>query len=176
MTNHSSSHQPHPDAHRAGWSIVMVAIILVATLAFRIALPGLVRDYLNNEPADLDVDLTELNSLTRAYGNIDFESGMGSLVMELHAEDAQLTGYVKPLLDQVEILDIEESTEERGVLGTVWEGVVAGLGWDHPEDRLDAQIEIQGTLDQRDVSSWQAFVSVLRNAFVEAYDVSFGRD
>lgn len=126
-----------------------------------------------------DVNLTQLNSLTRAYGNFDFESGVGSVIMELQAEDAQLTGYVRPLLDHVEILDIEDSTEERGVLGTVWEGVVAGLGWvfrNHPEDRLGAQVEIRGTLDQQDVSGWQAFVSVLRNAFVDAYDETFGRE
>ena len=126
-----------------------------------------------------EVNLNRLNSLTQAYGNFDFESGVGSLVMELEATDAQLSGYARPLLDDVEILNIEETLEEEGVFKTIWEGAVAGLSWlfrNHPEDRIGAEIEIQGTLDQGDISAWQAFVSILRNAFVEAYDERFDRE
>lgn len=126
-----------------------------------------------------DVDLTQLNELTRAYGNFDFESGVASFVMELEAEDAQLSGYARPLLDEVEILNLGESSEEGGVISTIWEGVVAGLSWlftNHTEDRFAAEIDIQGTLDQSDISGWQAFVSILRNAFVEAYGDGFGRE
>lgn len=126
-----------------------------------------------------EINLTRLNSLTQAYGNFDFESGVGSFVMELEAEEAQLSGYAKPLLDNVEILNIEESLEDEGVFKTIWEGAVAGIGWlftNHSADRLGAQIEIQGTLEQSDISSWQAFVSILRNAFVEAYDERFDRE
>ena len=126
-----------------------------------------------------ELNLIRLNSLTQAYANFDFESGVGSFVMELEATDAQLSGYARPLLDEVEILNIEETLEEEGVLKTIWEGAVAGLSWlfrNHPEDRIGAQIEIQGTLDQGDISAWQAFVSILRNAFVEAYDERFDRE
>ncbi|MCP1366809.1 DUF748 domain-containing protein, partial [Halomonas sp. BBD48] len=62
-----------------------------------------------------DIDLTRLNDLTEAYGRFDFQSGSGDFVMELEANEGQLQGYAKPLLDNVEILDLQEDAE-KGVL------------------------------------------------------------
>ncbi|MDW5378740.1 DUF748 domain-containing protein [Halomonas sp. HP20-15] len=124
------------------------------------------------------IDLTRLNELTEAYGNFNFESGSGDFVMELEANDGQLQGFAKPLLDNVDILDLEEDAEE-GVLNAAWEALVGGVGWlfrNHPEDRLASQIEIRGNLDQQDISAWQAFVSVLHNAFVDAYQANFKKE
>ncbi|MHB0776357.1 DUF748 domain-containing protein [Halomonas sp. WWR20] len=121
------------------------------------------------------LDLTRLNDLTKAYGNFDFESGSGDFVMELEADDGQLQGYAKPLLNNVNILDLEEDAKQ-GFLSAAWESLVAGVGWlfrNHPEDKLASRIEISGNLDQQDISGWQAFVSALRNAFVEAYQARF---
>ncbi|SFH90668.1 DUF748 domain-containing protein [Modicisalibacter xianhensis] len=124
------------------------------------------------------IDLTRLNTLTEAYGRFDFQSGAGDFVMELEASDGQLQGYAKPLLDNVEILDLEEDAE-KGPLSAAWEALVAGAGWlfrNHPEDRLATQVEIRGNLVQQDISAWQAFVATLRNAFVEAYQANFERE
>lgn len=124
------------------------------------------------------IDLTRLNTLTEAYGRFDFQSGAGDFVMELEANDGQLQGYAKPLLDNVEILDLEEDAE-KGPLSAAWEALAAGAGWlfrNHPEDRLATQVEIRGNLVQQDISAWQAFVATLRNAFVEAYQANFERE
>lgn len=125
-----------------------------------------------------DIDLSQFHDLTEAYGNFDIESGNGSFVMELEATDGELTGYARPLLDNVVILDLEDDLEE-GVLSSAWEAVVGAFGRifrNQPRDRIASQIEIRGNLDDQDVSAWQAFLSVLRNAFVEAYDEQFGRE
>ncbi|GAB2791326.1 DUF748 domain-containing protein [Halomonas shantousis] len=122
-----------------------------------------------------DIDLTRLNELTEAYGNFDFESGSGDFVMELEATDGRLQGYAKPMLNNVNILDLEEDAE-KGLLSAAWESLVAGVGWvfrNHPEDKLASRIEISGNLNQQDISGWQAFVSALHNAFVEAYQARF---
>ena len=124
------------------------------------------------------IELTRLNELTEAYGNFTFESGSGDFVMELEANDGQLQGFAKPLLDNVDILDLEEDAE-KGVLSAAWEALVGGAGWlfrNQPEDRLASQIEIRGNLDQQDISAWQAFVSVLHNAFVDAYQANFEKE
>lgn len=124
------------------------------------------------------VELQQINDFTEAYGNFDFESGQGDLVMELTAVDGELDGYARPLLDNVSILNLDEDLED-GVLSAAWEALVGGLGRifrNQPEDRIASQIEIQGTLEQQDISAWQAFVSILRNAFVEAYQAQFGRE
>lgn len=124
------------------------------------------------------IQLTELNDLTEAYGNFDFESGNGDFVMELEAEDGTLTGYARPLLDNVAILDLE-SDLDQGVLSTAWEALVAGFGQifrNHPADRIATEIEISGDLNQQDISTWQAFRALIRNAFGDAFDAQFGRE
>lgn len=124
------------------------------------------------------IQLTELNDLTEAYGNFDFESGNGDFVMELEAEAGALSGYARPLLDNVSILDLESDSQD-GLLSVAWEALVAGLGQifrNHPADRIATEIEITGDLNQQDISTWQAFRGLLRNAFVEAYEAQFGRD
>ncbi len=124
------------------------------------------------------IELPRLNALTEAYGNFTFESGSGDFVMELEANDGRLQGFAKPLLDNVDILDLKEDAK-KGVLSAAWEAMVGGAGWlfrNHPQDRLASQIEISGNLDQQDVSGWQAFVSVLHNAFVDAYQANFEKE
>jgi len=121
------------------------------------------------------VDLVLMNSLTEAYGNFDFESGDGDLVMELAAVEGELDGYIRPLLNNVAILDLE-SDLEKGILNAVWEALVGGLGQifrNQPEDRIAAEIEISGNISNQDVSTWQAFLSIMRNAFIEVYDTRF---
>lgn len=124
------------------------------------------------------VDLTLMNSLTEAYGRFDFESGHGDLVMELEAVEGELDGYVRPLLDNVAILDLESDSED-GLLSTVWEAIVGGLGQifrNQPEDRIAAEIQISGNIANQEVSTWQAFLSIMRNAFIEVYDAQFRRE
>lgn len=121
------------------------------------------------------IQLAELNDLTEAYGNFDFESGNGDFVMELQAEDGALSGYARPVMDNVAILDLA-SDSEKGLLSVVWESLVATLGQifrNHPADRIAADIDISGDLNQQDVSTWQAFRSLVRNAFIEAYEAQF---
>lgn len=124
------------------------------------------------------VNLLLMNDLTEAYGNFDFESGQGDLVMELQATSGQLEGYIRPLLNNVAILDLE-SDLEQGILSATWEAIVGGLGQifrNQPEDRIAAEIEVSGDITQQEVSTWQAFLSIMRNAFIEVYDTQFRRD
>jgi hypothetical protein len=125
-----------------------------------------------------DFDLPRINDLTEAYGSFDIKSGTGNFVMELEAIDGELSGYAKPLLDNVVILDFEKDLE-KGILNVAWQGLVGGLARifrNHPKDRIASQIEIRGSLGDQNISGWQAFVSVLRNAFVDAYEAQFGRE
>lgn len=125
-----------------------------------------------------DIELQHINDLTEAYANFNFESGTGDFIMELEAADGELTGYAKPLLNNVVIFDLEKDLE-RGVFSAAWEAAIGVLGRifrNQPKDRIASQIEIRGNLDQQEISAWQAFTSVLHNAFVEAYEARFGRE
>ncbi|THK41670.1 DUF748 domain-containing protein [Methylophaga sp. SB9B] len=124
------------------------------------------------------IELTRLNEVSEAYGNFNFKSGKGDFVMELQAEDAQLTGYAKPILDNVEIFDLEKDLEE-GIFNAAWQAIVGAFGRifrNDPRDRIATQIEIRGDLDDPDVSAWQAFLAILQNAFVNAFESDFGRE
>lgn len=126
----------------------------------------------------IGIELQHINELTEAYAKFSFESGTGDFIMELEATDGELVGYAKPLLDNVAIFDLEKDLED-GVFSAAWEALVAGLGRifrNQPKDRIASQIEIRGNLDQQDISTWQAFISILRNAFGEAYEARFGRE
>ena len=124
------------------------------------------------------INLTKLNEVSEAYGNFNFKSGNGDFVMELQAEDAQLTGYAKPVLDNVEIFDLEKDLED-GVFSAAWQAIVGAFGQifrNEPRDRIATQIEIRGNLDDPDVSAWQAFLAIIQNAFVNAFESDFGRE
>lgn len=122
-----------------------------------------------------DIELVRLNDLAEAYGNFDFQSGSGDFFLELKARDGQLDGYAKPLLDNVDIVELEDDLKD-GVLSTAWEalvGVFSTIFRNQPKDRIASEISISGSLDESDVSGWQAFLSIVRNAFVEAYEARF---
>ncbi|WXL27846.1 DUF748 domain-containing protein [Ectopseudomonas mendocina] len=124
------------------------------------------------------VQLRELNSFTRAYSSFDFNKGNGDLVLELKARQGQLKGYAKPILREVDIFDWQQdvANKNKSLLNGLWEAVVGGSSFvlkNQSKDQLASRIEIRGDLNAYDVSRWQAFKAVLRNAFVEAFNNQF---
>jgi hypothetical protein len=120
------------------------------------------------------VDLTRLNEFLQAYANLDVEAGTGDFVMELACRQGQLTGYAKPLFDEVEIFSWTEDVEEQkdNPLRVLWEAIAGGienLFKNQELDQIATRVEITGTLGDADTSIAQAIVSILVNAFVEAY-------
>ncbi|WP_150303772.1 AsmA family protein [Pseudomonas saliphila] len=126
------------------------------------------------------LDLTRLNDFAAAYGNFDFEAGNGEVLMEIEAEESQLSGYIKPLMRDVEIFDFEQdvANEDKGFFRGIWEALVHGgeeILSNPSADQFATRIELQGSLDDPDVSALQAFFAILQNAFVEAFSPQFER-
>lgn len=124
------------------------------------------------------VELPRLNDLTRAYAAIDLSRGRGDLVLELEAADGRLTGYAKPLLNDLEILDWEQDVERDGdnPLRLLWEGlgeVLSELFSNQPKDRFATRIPIEGDIGDPDTGTLDAIAGILRNAFVQAYEAHF---
>jgi len=124
--------------------------------------------------------LKQLNALSRAYAKFDFAGGTGDLVVEVQASDSQLDGYIKPLLRDVDIFDYEQDikNEDKGFLRGLWEAVVGGgqeVLKNQRKDQFATRVELSGTTKDTDVSPFQAFVAILRNAFVEAFTARFER-
>ncbi|WP_028239902.1 DUF748 domain-containing protein [Stutzerimonas azotifigens] len=126
------------------------------------------------------VDLTRLNDFASAYGRFDFRGGEGDLVVEAEATDSQLSGYVKPLLRNVDVFNFQQDVEneDKGVLRGLWEAVVGGgqnVLQNQQKDQFATRIELSGRLDDAQISPMQAFIAILRNAFVEAFTPRFER-
>jgi hypothetical protein len=120
------------------------------------------------------IDLTRLNEFLQAYAKLDAEGGTGDFVMELACRQGELTGYAKPLFDEVEIFSWKEDVEEEGdnPLRALWEAIAGGienLFKNQELDQIATRVEITGTVEDADTSVGQAIVAILVNAFVEAY-------
>jgi hypothetical protein len=118
-----------------------------------------------------DVDMTALNDFIRAYTKTDVEKGTFNLYSEVIIDDGHLKGYVKPVLEDVQILDWEE--EEGGFLRKAWEAIAEGIKtiFENPEEeQVATQVPIEGNLNEMDleVGLWPTIWELFRNAFVEA--------
>lgn len=119
------------------------------------------------------VELVQLNPWLRAYAKVDAEGGSFQLYSEIAAEDGAFKGYVKPLMQDVNIYSSKE--EEPNPFRRLWEGlveVVAELFENQSEDQVASLVPLSGRLDDPDVDVFESIVGVLRNAFVGAFSQS----
>jgi hypothetical protein len=120
----------------------------------------------------LGLDVTRTNALARAYGKVDFESGRFDLVVEMDAKEGAVTGYVKPLYHDLEVIDLREDLRDRNFLWVFWEAVVGGVTTvfeNQPREQLATVIPFSGDLSAPDTEVLTAIGNLLRNAFVRAY-------
>lgn len=125
-----------------------------------------------------NVELARLNEFLQAYANLDAESGNGDFVMELDARDGELTGYAKPLFENVSIFSWQHDIEEQGdnPFRALWEsfwGGVENLFKNQGTNQIATRVEIRGEISDVETSTWEAIVGILKNAFVEAYKPQF---
>ncbi|MBM1144063.1 DUF748 domain-containing protein [Alcanivorax sp. ZXX171] len=128
-----------------------------------------------------DMDLTRLNDFSRAYANLDVQSGRGDLVMEVSARDGRLDGYLKPLLKDLDVFDWRQdvSGPDGSVLGGLWEalaGAAQTLFKNQSRDQFATRVPIRGQVGDGETGTWAAFFGILRNAFVEAFSARFEGD
>jgi hypothetical protein len=123
---------------------------------------------------DLDAELTglkltTLNDFLRAYAALDAEGGTLSLYMEAAAADGRFNGYAKPLLRDVDILDLKH--DSRNPVQLAWEalaGAVAEIFQNQPRDQTATRIPFSGRVDSPSADIWSTVGGILRNAFIRA--------
>jgi hypothetical protein len=128
-----------------------------------------------------DIDLPQLNDLAAAYGKFDFKAGHGDLVIEAVAENSQVNGYIKPLLRDVDIFDWRQDVEneDKGFFRSIWEAVVGGAQTvlkNQRKNQFATRVELSGSLKQQNISPFQAFIAILRNGFIQAFNSRFERE
>ena len=122
------------------------------------------------------MDLTYLKDFTDAYANFTFKRGQLYLSTELAMEDGSYNGYIKPVLENIKIIDLTPDTEKekkRPFFKRLWE-LVVGTGVaiveNKPKDRLATKIPLKGNINGAEKFTWTAIVNVLKNGFIKAFD------
>lgn len=113
-------------------------------------------------------EVAELNDLLKEYLKIDVVAGTFSLYAEAKAESGDLEGYVKPLLND---LDIVNKPEDGSVFRKAWEGFIAGtakLFQNRKTDNVGTKIPISGDLKSPDFKVLPTLLALGRNAFIKA--------
>lgn len=126
------------------------------------------------------VDLRKANDFLQAYAKVDVEQGSGDFVMELEADNGRLDGYAKPLFHDVKIFSWKHDIEQQhdNPLRAAWEALAGGiqnLFKNQSENQFATRVEIHGTTRSRDISTWDAIVGILHNAFVRAFRPTFDK-
>ena len=124
------------------------------------------------------IALIHVNDFDQAYGNIDFESGEGELFVELKAENGKLSGYIKPLFEDVNVLSWKQDVEQQNdnPLKLAWEGALGffqTLLTSPRTDKVATEVPIEGTMSQTEINNWQAFFGLIKNAFIDAVESNF---
>jgi hypothetical protein len=115
-------------------------------------------------------DLTQWNDFLRAYAGVDVQRGSFSVYVELLGHAGRFEGYLKPFVEDLDVLRLEDEIEEQGFFASIWEALVGGAAEvleDQPEDRQATRIPLSGSVDDPEASFWAALGGALRNAFVE---------
>ncbi|NMY67618.1 DUF748 domain-containing protein [Pseudomonas sp. WS 5414] len=124
------------------------------------------------------IELKRFNDFASAYGKFDFNAGHGDVVIEAQAEKGQLHGYIKPLLRDVEVFNWQQDVENRnkGVFRSVWEALVGAgenLLKNQHKNQFATRVELSGSVHQQDISAFQAFLQILRNGFIQAFNARY---
>jgi hypothetical protein len=155
-------------------SVVASAKVYRGTLDFNMKLNALARQSTFDMNAELNnTYLPDLNEFFKAYAKIDVNKGTFGLYTEIAAEKGRFTGYVKPVIKDLDVLGAEDRKDN--ILQKMWEGI-AGLGGfvlkNQKEDQIATKIPLNGTFKNSDADVWSAVIDLLRNAFIAALQPS----
>lgn len=116
------------------------------------------------------VSLPAMNNYARAFAGIDFNSGNLDIYTDLNVKDGKVSGFVKPLARNIDLIDPEK--EGGNPLNLLWESlvsVVLEVFENQPRDQVATQIPLEGSIDSPDTDFWATLNGILKNAFVKAY-------
>lgn len=123
---------------------------------------------------DLDISfegarLVDVNPWLEEFLRVDAEQGVFSMYAELASAEGRFDGYVKPIMENPEIFELDEPGD--GPLRKAWEALVGfatQLFENRQEDQVATQVPLSGEIENPDAGVIAAMVNLVRNAFVAA--------
>lgn len=115
--------------------------------------------------------LVKLNDFFKAYGGFDINKGEFNMYTEAAAKDGKFTGYVKPIIKDLDIVSWKGQDKQDNFFQKIWESVVGGaaeLLENQKKDQIATKINFTGTIEDPKSNILEVVLMVLQNAFVEA--------
>ena len=125
----------------------------------------------------VNTDLIALNPLMRAHGRIDVAQGHLTVYAQIGVQNSRITGYVKPMFSDVEVYSSEKDKNNSALQQAkdLVVGAAAHMLKNGETQKVATQVSLAGNLNNPDVSTWEALVEVVRNAFIQAILPGFDR-
>ena len=118
-----------------------------------------------------EMDLTYLKDFTDAYANFTFKEGQLYVSSEVAMKDGKYDGYVKPLINNVKVADLSDSTST--FWRKAWEVVVGGVFEvfeNQKRDQFATKVPFSGDVNESNVGVWTTLGNIIRNAFIDAFN------
>jgi len=112
-------------------------------------------------------DVRTMNGLLRAHGGIDVTSGLFSVYSEFHVKNGRVAGYVKPLIHELRVSGAEHG-RGKGIGQKMKEkalSLLSKLLRNRERKDIATVAPIEGPLENPRANTWEAIVSLVRNAF-----------
>jgi hypothetical protein len=126
---------------------------------------------------DLDLDLKFENMNLQAiqhffqeYAHANVEKGMFNLYSEVAVLNGRITGYVKPVFNNIKVLRNTTLQEEPVV---VWGSVASNLtkvSGNAYKNRFISQVPMEGEMGNEQTTFWPALWNIFRNTFAQAFE------
>lgn len=112
--------------------------------------------------------LPELNRYLRHYLAVEARDGRLSVFAEAKAEKGRFRGYVRPFVQDLDVLELKENKSVGEAIKGFFVKLVANVFENKPEEQLATKIEFSGKFENPETSVWEAVTTFMRNAFVQA--------
>lgn len=114
------------------------------------------------------MSIPEANNFLRHYTKIKVKKGLFSLYIEAAAARGKITGYAKPIIEHLEIVDTKADDSPIEALYKSGLQLLSKI-LENPEKKSVAtKIAIKGNIEDPDTSIWSIVSNLLRHAFIQA--------
>jgi hypothetical protein len=122
------------------------------------------------------LNIVQLDTVVDTYTPVDIEDGTVDVALEIKATNGAVKGYLKAGVYEPNIFSWKEDIErdDDGILTGIFEGLsdlIVNIFESGNRDLVAINLAIEGELDDPNVSTLDAIVSLFYNAFIQEYDI-----
>jgi hypothetical protein len=147
------------------------------------AVTGTFRPYTKDPDFNLniaikDTQMPPMSDLFRAFGNFDIKEGLFSFYAELNVKGGHVTGYVKPLFQDMKVYD-RRDRGKKGLFHKLYVGLVGDLSKlleNRPRAEVATKTDITGSLASPKTNTLQIIFNLIRNAFIKSILPGFEKE